>query len=466
MKVRIQLQGNETQQEAEENLVKAITSKYDVSKIPHPDNVVNELTLKFKHEYNKMLVAMMSDIFEVIRYPEEFGKARGYPIGTHRTWSGVEHVKTAKGWEATGKVSLSTDRVDQKINEKTNMIGKVDLKGIDSKTKKEVIQMINDANKLVARTGFRFEEPVDFEWHSTGVDKVDRKGSNRVSGDYSPSLNKIRLFHGEVNSKTLFHEIGHAIDASMSKTLSKSGIGVTLMYTSRTMKSQIPPKMWEDLKELKKLVKASPGYIRSHGVGSKKSDYYRNHQEVFARAFEVYCAEAAYNFRYVRDNQGNTREYLSRYYDITPDALPKDTPEQTKSHYKKEITNRFQSLFKNMEEAVESKQKEYLNRASEIIDQYHEGKEIDNSSGFYMSLKDHHTDILYNETKIDGVFIELTMQKNPELFGKMLDVMEPKLEKHNEVIFKTHPGYEWFDDVLKERGYVKTDFGLSKKKEV
>ena len=68
MRVKILLEEGETIEEAEETLQKAIVSKYDVSKTPHPDPVVNDLTLKFQQEYDKMLVATMSDIFELIKY--------------------------------------------------------------------------------------------------------------------------------------------------------------------------------------------------------------------------------------------------------------------------------------------------------------------------------------------------------------------------------------------------------------
>lgn len=66
MKVKILLEKNETQYDAEDVLIKAITSKYDTSKMPHPDPVIDEISSKFKREYDKTLVAMMAEIFEVI----------------------------------------------------------------------------------------------------------------------------------------------------------------------------------------------------------------------------------------------------------------------------------------------------------------------------------------------------------------------------------------------------------------
>lgn len=67
MIVKVLLEGNETQDHAEELLVKAITSKYDAGKIPHPDPVVNEITLKMGHEYNRNMAAMMKEILDTIK---------------------------------------------------------------------------------------------------------------------------------------------------------------------------------------------------------------------------------------------------------------------------------------------------------------------------------------------------------------------------------------------------------------
>jgi hypothetical protein len=68
MKIQIFLENDETQEMAEADLVKAITEKY----VPesHPDPVVEELTQKLKGAYNKELLKMMDEIFEVIKYRE------------------------------------------------------------------------------------------------------------------------------------------------------------------------------------------------------------------------------------------------------------------------------------------------------------------------------------------------------------------------------------------------------------
>lgn len=71
MRIQIYLEENETQENAENTLIKAITSKYDSSKVPHPDPVVEEISIIMKEEYDKMIVAMMSDIFQVIKYHKE-----------------------------------------------------------------------------------------------------------------------------------------------------------------------------------------------------------------------------------------------------------------------------------------------------------------------------------------------------------------------------------------------------------
>jgi len=110
MKVRFFLEENETQYEAEETLVKAITGKYDTSKVPHPDPVVNEITLKWQHEYNKQMMAAMQEILELIKHKdvivksEEFEKGKKpYPIGTishgrkkigHNKWRDINAKKS------------------------------------------------------------------------------------------------------------------------------------------------------------------------------------------------------------------------------------------------------------------------------------------------------------------------------------------------------------------------------------
>jgi hypothetical protein len=67
MEVKIFLGENENFHDAEDNLIKAITSKYDVERLPHPDPVIDELTNKFLHEYNKQMYAMVAEILQVIK---------------------------------------------------------------------------------------------------------------------------------------------------------------------------------------------------------------------------------------------------------------------------------------------------------------------------------------------------------------------------------------------------------------
>jgi len=66
VKVSITLAPGESIQEADDNLVKAITSKYDRSKLPHPDPAVDEVSYLFRQEYNKMIVEMMEDILRIL----------------------------------------------------------------------------------------------------------------------------------------------------------------------------------------------------------------------------------------------------------------------------------------------------------------------------------------------------------------------------------------------------------------
>jgi len=67
MKVKILLENEEDQYQAESILVKSIQSKYDVSRKTHPDPVVEEITNKLMFMYNKEMISMMGEILEVLK---------------------------------------------------------------------------------------------------------------------------------------------------------------------------------------------------------------------------------------------------------------------------------------------------------------------------------------------------------------------------------------------------------------
>lgn len=121
MEIKVTLQPNETPEQAEELFVKAITEKYNVEKEPHPDPVVNELVYKMVQEYNKQLVGMIDEIFQVIKNGKEvvgksweFQKGKALPEGTVRVWDGYEYVKQGKEWKPTGKKKSSEPEVEKK----------------------------------------------------------------------------------------------------------------------------------------------------------------------------------------------------------------------------------------------------------------------------------------------------------------------------------------------------------------
>ncbi len=165
MKVKILLENNETQYEAEESLVKAITGKYDNSKIPHPDPVVNELTLKFQHEYNKQLVAMMSEIFEVIKYKDDLGKS-------------LESLKNREPKITKEMIDYSDKRLAYHIERcKTNMLSIVDQTDVK---REDAEKRGEDHDELK----FTKEEREHYIW----VDEFYRRNSKDKKWDYPKSL--------------------------------------------------------------------------------------------------------------------------------------------------------------------------------------------------------------------------------------------------------------------------------------
>lgn len=172
--------------------------------------------------------------------------------------------------------------MDNKLNGKTNLIKSIDLGNSSAKIKKQFTEHVNNCNKLIDAMGISFKTPLKFK--AQGLSSLGK----RVRGTYQNGSKTITLKDMSAASKTLMHEIGHALDYAM-QYMGSNGRHSEQMMKLRSAKEQAP-ELAKLYGELHDVVSQSDYYQMSSGSHKR---YLATPTEVFARAFEVYSLTKA-----------------------------------------------------------------------------------------------------------------------------------------------------------------------------
>jgi len=172
--------------------------------------------------------------------------------------------------------------VDLKTNEKTNMIGSVDLGKSSKKVKESFKKTLNECNLLIEDMGIKFKTPINFKAVNLA------KTGKTTRGTYSHSTKTIALKDVSAASKTVMHEIGHAIDYAMTEKDRRGRHGEMLKEAKF---AENPTELQKLYVEMHDIVTGSDYYTQTEERSFKR--YLLEPTEVFARAFEVYSLDRA-----------------------------------------------------------------------------------------------------------------------------------------------------------------------------
>lgn len=256
------------------------------------------------------------------------------------------------------KESLLPPEIDQEVQKRTNMISKIDFSKAPKKVQKELAEKVNQCNVLIDSMGIKFKTPINF------VCTSNVKSTKRVRGTHSSTTNTITLKDMSESSKTVMHEIGHAIDYAMqeNKTPSRGKHGTQGRSAEaiplRGRHEGFTGELGDKYRELNNLVMDSEYYtVIGKEAGGDFHRYLAQPTEVFARAFEVYSYAKAEELV----KQGKIeKDFIS---DFLPDVFKTKDPEVVKA--KKE----YDSMWVNIKALSNKETKIHADINKEVADQ-------------------------------------------------------------------------------------------------
>jgi len=167
--------------------------------------------------------------------------------------------------------------VNDAVQARTNMIRSVDLAKTNKDQRFRILQMIKQTNIIMDHMGVRFIRPLHFR-----VNARLGKRASRAAATYWHGKLSVEIHDFTSDSKSMIHELGHAIDYAMHEGTDS---------TPRSAAIASDPELKAKYKEMLELVRSTPYYQWSHKgkmMGQSFSAYLNKPTEVFARAFEVY----------------------------------------------------------------------------------------------------------------------------------------------------------------------------------
>lgn len=174
---------------------------------------------------------------------------------------------------------------------KSNMIGFVAFGKASKKAQKELNEMLQGADKIMNAIGFKFKTPLDFVCQSLATGRDTQAQYVPLDKD-NPRVNIVARDSGI--TKSLMHEIGHAIDYALesvdNKSLRTRNTKGRMGETQGRKDVTIADPIKQAFSELSEVVNNSEYYQKA--PDSRKS-YLKTPTEVFARAFEVYAFSKA-----------------------------------------------------------------------------------------------------------------------------------------------------------------------------
>lgn len=164
--------------------------------------------------------------------------------------------------------------VNDAAQKQTNMIRSVDLSKTNPEQRFRVLNLLKDTNQIMLSMGIKFKTPLHFE-----VKAREGKKVKKWAAQYLAQAKAVSLHSFTHDSKSLIHELGHAIDFAMHH---KEGYQTRSEIDDPEMDATLRSKY----QEMIKLVRSSPYYRAKYKPSFKK--YINEPTEVFARGFEVY----------------------------------------------------------------------------------------------------------------------------------------------------------------------------------
>ena len=204
---------------------------------------------------------------------------------TPDTW--LDEDWTIEGLNIGGKVShIKYESPEQST---CNLVGRVGFGKTSRGNQRKLNRMLNAAEDILTDIGIKLKEPLDFTCQE--VDVVDRESP--ATAVFSPNLvmddgayvnNRVTILSaGKSTStaKSLFHEIGHAIDYDRSENGDQ-----TFGYITHS--NLLNKELDETVEELLDYVKHDTNFYNTE-YSDEIHAYLNEPTERFARAFEVYA---------------------------------------------------------------------------------------------------------------------------------------------------------------------------------
>lgn len=184
---------------------------------------------------------------------------------------------------ATGKPSKVVYKSPEGID--TNLVGTVSFGKSSMVVQKELNQFLFQSEIVIDSLGIKMKKPVDFVCQNISTAKRTQATFMGLKDKYE-SNDRIDIKDRTSGmQKSLIHEIGHAIDYSLTSPEEKK-----LSFFDKLSRNDHPNK--KDYERLKELLKEAPFY-------QDRSDkrYLADPTEIFARCFEVYAYDKALKLR-------------------------------------------------------------------------------------------------------------------------------------------------------------------------
>lgn len=184
-----------------------------------------------------------------------------------------------------------------KSSSKSNMVANTSFGMASKGVQQELNDALSNAEKLIDKMGFKFKTPINFfsgNLEDTGMSYNGRFTKNTEDRDETPA---IELASTNNVSKTLMHEIGHAIDNAWEHDVEE--------YRSNTYGDAEIDQHFDIISDM---VKSTSFY---QDAVKDDADYFLDTAEVFARGFELYSYFIAKDM--VKDGQMDSK-FLDKFF--------------------------------------------------------------------------------------------------------------------------------------------------------
>lgn len=305
------------------------------------------------------------------------------------------------------------------VKTNTNMIGQVAF-GKASKAKQaDVNKTLQETDLIIDALDIKFKQPIDFTCQN--LKGGDLNASFQSLKDQYQANDRIDLKSDSQSGRSLIHEVGHAVDYSLSEKgeVSQSFFGKMNISYQKDDPSSVSLKA--DYDRLNELLREAPFYKDS---GTSHKTYLKIPSEVFARSFEV----VAYSKALELEKSGKiSKSFTDAFH---PDFL-KDKSNKTTDPDKaiKEVLAKDPKLAKEYKD-IEAKNNKALVDFKASYANYQEavkGQDTDNLRAAIKDAKSKKAAMLRSNKDYSHIRNK-TMLSHAEALGKRADSESVRLE--------------------------------------